>query len=45
MDYLLIQIGGIAFGSTGNKIVAPHDAVRAFALISKWLKKVGVLAE
>ena len=42
MDYLLIQIGGIAFGSTGNKIESSHDAVRAFAFISKWLVKLGV---
>jgi len=43
MDYLLIQIGGIAFGSTGNKIVVPRDAVRLFGFLSTWLGRTGLL--
>ena len=45
IDALLMQMGGLAFGFTSNKISKPADAVRLFDLLVKWMGAHDVAAE
>lgn len=40
IDSLLIQIGGVAFGTTYNKIVSVADTVLLFRLLVHWYRKL-----
>jgi hypothetical protein len=44
MDQVLIQLGGLAFGTSQNRIRRPIDAVWLFRLLSKWLAKNGLIS-
>lgn len=40
LDCLLIQIGGVTFGTTYNKIVSVGDAAALFRYLVQWYRKV-----
>jgi CheY-like chemotaxis protein len=40
LDFLLIQIGGVAFGTTYNKLVSAADAVLLLRLLKQWYGKL-----
>lgn len=40
LDSLLIQIGGVAFGTAYNKIVSVNDAAQLFRLFVQWYQKL-----
>jgi hypothetical protein len=39
-DHAMIQLGGLYFGVSCNKIASPTDAVRLSALAARWLRDV-----
>jgi hypothetical protein len=39
-DCAMLQLGGLAVQSRGNKIANPHDAVRLAELVANWLVSV-----
>jgi len=40
LDFALIQVGGLAFGSSGNKIWDQRSAVYLLAVVAEWYKKL-----
>lgn len=42
MDQVLIQLGGLAFGTSNNRIRRPLDSVRLFELLTGWLGRIGI---
>jgi CheY-like chemotaxis protein len=43
MDEVLMQLGGLAFGSTQNRIKRPLDAAKLFGLLASWLITTGAI--
>jgi hypothetical protein len=44
-DFALIQVGGLAFGSSGNKIWDPRSAMYLLVVVAEWyqrLRKLGL---
>jgi CheY-like chemotaxis protein len=39
-DFALIQVGGLAFGSSGNKIVDPQSAAHFLAAVAGWYQRI-----
>lgn len=39
-DFVLIQVGGLAFGSSGNKILDSRSAVYLLAVVAEWYQKL-----
>lgn len=39
-DFVLIQVGGLAFGSSGNKIIDPRAAGHLLAVTSQWCQSL-----
>ena len=39
-DATLVQLGGLYFGSSNNKITDPASAVRLASLTADWLRRV-----
>jgi hypothetical protein len=40
VDNALLQLGGLDFGSSYNKIVSPHDACLLAGLTSRWYQSI-----
>jgi hypothetical protein len=38
-----MQLGGLAFGSTQNRIKRPLDAAKLFGLLASWLITTGAI--
>lgn len=45
MDQVLVQLSGLAFGTTQNKIKRPVEVVQLFALLTKWLERSGIIKQ
>jgi hypothetical protein len=39
-DFVLIQVGGLAFGSYGNKVVNQLSAAYLLAVVGEWYRRV-----
>jgi len=40
LDFALVQLGGLAFGSSGNQISDPRSAVYLLAAVADWYVRI-----